>query len=367
MLKTLALALSLTAIGAMSASAADLSGKSWDDIVAQAKQEGQLNWYVWYLQDDLRRFIEPFEKEYGIKVTIPEGTQSANTTKLLAERERATGDIDVFSTSYGNVGALDRDALFMPLDILPKDDGRISQVNGVEGGDRFFAFWGNQTGIAYDPAHVSADDLPQTPEEFAAFWEKNPEKFGFNYDDGSAGPAFYQAILRQMSGLDFSDGEVTDAKLAALEPGYQFFRDHADQYVITSSNADSIIRVSDGELWMVSAWEDHLSGLQKRGEVRSDIKFYIPTMGMEGGANGVAVANNAPHAAAAAVFVNWLTLPETQTAFNAQFGTAPMNKASDDSRALVTRDQRANQTTRASNPLRDKMDDLFGDEVILER
>lgn len=367
MLKTLVLALGLSAAGAMSASAADLSGKSWDEIVAQAKQEGQITWYVWYLQDDLRRFIEPFETEYGIKVTIPEGTQSANTTKLLAEREREAGDIDVFSTSYGNVVALDREALFMPLDILPADPGRISMVNGVEGGDRFLAFWGNQTGIAYDPAHVSADDLPQTPEEFAAFWEANPERFGFNYDNGSAGPAFYQAILRQMSGLDFSDGEVTDAKIEALEPAFQFFRDHADQYVITSSNADSIIRVSDGELWMVSAWEDHLSGLQQRGEVRKDIAFYIPSMGMEGGANGLAIANNAPHPAASAVFVNWLTSPETQTAFNAQFGTAPMNTAADDSRALLTREQRALQTTRAANPLRDKMDDLFGDEVILER
>jgi putative spermidine/putrescine transport system substrate-binding protein len=367
MLKHLLAAAGIFAAGAFAAQAADLSGKSWEAITAQAKQEGKLTWYVWYLQDDLRRFVAPFEKEYGIKVTIPEGTQSATISKILAERGRETGDIDVFSVSYGSYESVDGNALLMSLKVLPEDAGRIFSVTGVDGTDKFVAFWGNQTGIAYDPAHVDATKLPQTPDEFAAFWRANPGKFGFNYEGGGAGPSFYQSILRKMTGLDDKDGKVTDEKLKALDKGYAFFREYAKDYVITASNADNVTRLSDGELWMATAWEDHLAGLQTRGEARKSLKFYVPSMGMYGGGNGVGIPKNAKNAAAAAVFINWLTSPAVQDRFNVAFGTAPMNTAANGDHALVSKEQRAYQTGRARKPLLDKIDQGFVDKVILER
>lgn len=179
------------------------------------------------------------------------------------------------------------------------------------------------------------------------------------------GPSFYQNMLRAMTGVDFSDGEVTEARIEALEPGFDMFNENAEHYVITAGNADSIIRVSDGELWMVPAWEDHLAGLQKRGEVRGDIAFYIPEMGMNGGGNGVAIPLNAPHPAAALVFMNWLTSAETQTMFNSTFGTAPMNTAADDSAALVPNEQRAFSTVWGAQPFRGAVEEAFIDAVIL--
>jgi len=118
---------------------------------------------------------------------------------------------------------------------------------------------------------------------------------------------------------------------------------------------------------MVPAWEDHLAGLQKRGEVRPEIKFYIPEMGMNGGGNGVAIPQNAPHPAAAAVFVNWLTSAETQSAFNRDFGTAPMHAEADDSFALVPNEQRAYRQNWGAKPFIDKVVEGFVDNVILER
>ena len=118
---------------------------------------------------------------------------------------------------------------------------------------------------------------------------------------------------------------------------------------------------------MVPAWEDHLAGLQNRGEVRKEIKFYIPEMGMNGGGNGVAIPKNAPNPAAAAVFVNWLTSPETQSMFNKDFGTAPMNTAADDSFALVPNEQRAFRQVWGAQPFRGEVEASFIDNVILER
>lgn len=367
MLKTVFATTTALVASASIAFSADLSSMSWDEIVAQAKQEGEVNWFVWYLQDELRSAVQAFEDEYGITVTIPEGTASGNADKMLAERERETGDIDVLAWGYSNFATIDNDALFMDLTMLPEDAGRVSKLAGVDGGDHVLAYWGNQTGIAYDPARVAEDALPQTPDQFAAFWAANPGKFGFNYEKGGSGPSFYQNVLRVVSGLDFADGDDSAARIEALQPGIDFFNAHADNYIVTASNADSITRVSDGELWMVPAWEDHLAGLQKRGEVRADIRFYIPEMGMNGGGNGVAIPKNAPHPAAAAVFINWLTSAETQTMFNANFGTAPMHADADDSKALVPAEQRQYSTTWGAMPFRDAVVTHFIENVIQER
>ena len=173
--------------------------------------------------------------------------------------------------------------------------------------------------------------------------------------------------MRNVAGVDFTNGEVSDARLSAVQPGFDFFNKHAENYIITASNVDNINRVSDKELWMAPAWEDHLAGLQNRGEVRKEIKFYIPEMGMNGGGNGVAIPKNAPHPAAAMVFVNWLTSPSTQTMFNRDFGTAPMNAAADDSAALVPNEQRDFRQSWGKQPFRSKVEEAFIDNVILER
>ena len=115
------------------------------------------------------------------------------------------------------------------------------------------------------------------------------------------------------------------------------------------------------------AWEDHLAGLQRRGEARKDLKFYIPAMGMNGGGNGVAIPKNAPHKAAALVFIDWLTSAETQTVFNRDFGTAPMHADADDSAALVPNEQRAYRVNQAFNPFNSEIEELFIEEVVLNR
>lgn len=349
------------------AQASDLSTKSWDDIIAQAKQEGQVTFTVWYLTDEFRAAVKPFEDEYGIKVSIPNGTADAFRDKLLAESGATSGGIDVFARNFNDYENLDLEALFHNLAALPADPGRISQMHGVDGQGYVLAYWGNQTGISYDPDKVSEADLPQTPDQFAAFWAEHPGKFGFNYEKGGSGPSFYQNTIRAITDIDLSNGEVDQARIDQLAPGLQFFREHAENYVITASNGDSIVRVSDGELWMAPGWEDHVAGLQKRGEIRKSIRFYVPEMGMYGGGNGVAIPKNARHPAAALVFVNWLTSAATQSAFNATFGTAPMHADADDSNALVSNEQRAHSRAWGANPFRGKLEETFIEDVIQER
>lgn len=345
---------------------ADGHATAWTEIESQAKEEGEVTWFVWYFEDRFREFTQQFTDETGIKVTIPDGDHSSNIDKFLAEAGRDAGDIDVLAFGVDRAGSIPTDML-MSLDNLPEDAGRVTEIVGVDGGNTALGYWGNQTGIAYDPAKIAQADLPQSVEDFAAFWAANPGKMGFNYENGGSGPSFLHNILRVMSDGAYDDGELSDEKIAKTDGGIAFFNEYAADYEITASNADSLTRLSDGEFTLVPAWEDHMAGLQSSGEIRSDLAFYIPEMGMFGGGNFVAIPKNAPHPAAAQLFIAWLTSPEVQTQFNAIFGSMPMNAGSDDSAALVPNSMRDRQMPWAQNPFRDAVLDRFIEDVILER
>ncbi len=319
----------------------------WDEVVAQAKTEGEVFWYNWFLQDALRVHVKGFEEEYGITVTIPDGAEAANNQKLLAERNRPIGTIDVLSTPGDATKTMDFPALFYgPItDVLPNGSKLTTAINGGDTKGYGVAYWGNQTGIAYDPLRVDESNLPQAPDDFAAFMKANPGKFGVNYEGGGSGPSFIQNIARNITGIDLLDASDAEGTLAKLTRAWDWFNDLEEYWVITAGNADSLTRINDGELVMAAAWEDHLAGLQKQNAIDSRIKLYVPTMGMNGGGNVVEIPLNAPHPAAALLFIDWLTSAKIQTLLNAEMGIAPQNPDADDSLALIELEQRQYQTT----------------------
>ena len=359
------------AVGLATSATADeaLLAKSWDKIVAQAQAEGQVNWFVWYFQPQYREIAQAFTEQYGIEVRIPEGTHQGNVDKMLAERGRETGDIDVLAMGADRIDTFDHEAVLLgPLRaLMPGGEKMIDDVGGYEGHDYAWAYWGNQTGIAFDPNQITADELPQTLEEVQAFWEAQPGRFGFNYENGGSGPSFIHSVARTMTDVDFASGEVTDAKLEALAPVWDWFLKAGDGFVITASNADSLTRISSGEFALVAAWEDHLFNLQNQGEVDERIQFYIPEWGMAGGGNTNVIPKNAPNPAAAIVFLHWVASAETQTTFNTVFGAAPMHPDADDSNALVPAAQRAFSTNWPPNPFGAEVTKAFIENVALER
>ena len=351
---------------------ADLLSMSWDDIVAQAQEEGEVTWFVWYFQPQYRELAAAFTEEYGIEVTIPEGTHDGNIEKFLAESGRDTGDIDVLAMGLDRIDLFEpSEMLAGPLtDVLPNGPQMITELGGYDGQGYAFAYWGNQTGIAYDPEVISFENAPQTVADFEAYFAENPGMTGFNYENGGSGPSFIQNIARNVTELsedEFLDGEVTDAKMEMLQPAWDWFLEHTDGYVITASNTDSLVRLSNREFALVAAWEDHLFNLQNQGEVDERIEFYIPEFGMNGGGNYNVVPANAPNPAAALVFMNWVSSAETQTRFNEVFGAAPMHPDADDSNALVPNAMRQYQTIWPGNPFNTEIRAAFIENVALER
>lgn len=74
------------------------------------------------------------------------------------------------------------------VDDLPGYGDAIHQIQNVDTQGYAVAFWGNQTGFAYDPQQMGDRALPQTLEQLQSFIDANPKKFGYNDpNNGGAG------------------------------------------------------------------------------------------------------------------------------------------------------------------------------------
>ncbi|HBO38121.1 MAG TPA: potassium transporter Trk [Pasteurellaceae bacterium] len=323
-LTTAALTLSITS------QATDLSNKSWPEIEAQAKKEGSLTLSVWYLQPQFRVFIKEFENQYGIKVKIPEGTLDGNINKLIAEKNLEKGKMDVIALNADRVGNVANGDILINLKQLPNFEKLNHFLQGVELGETSVGFWGNQTGFAYDPMRIKEDQLPQTWQDVENYIQQNPRKFGYSDPNGgSSGNAFIQRAIIYVNGdYDYRTDKVDPTQVANWKKTWEWFSNRKDAIIRTASNADSLTRLNDGELIIVSAWQDHLFSLQKQGAITNRLKFYIPEFGMPGGGNVVAVAKNAPNPAASLVFVHWITSPDVQQKLSQEFGVTPLDSES---------------------------------------
>jgi putative spermidine/putrescine transport system substrate-binding protein len=162
---------------------------------------------------------------------------------------------------------------------------------------------------------------------------------------------------------------VTPADRAAgtYDAAWAWLKANKDDYGFTASNADSLTRLNDGEFEIVSAWEDHLASLQKKGEIDKRIRFYIPKFGMPGGGNAVGIPVNAKHKAAALLFIDWLTSAETQELFARELGSSPVNSAAAAQPGGVPAEQRLYATDWLSIKETEAIRAQFLEKVVLGR
>ncbi|HFT1683939.1 extracellular solute-binding protein [Providencia stuartii] len=326
---SLALLLGVTVISTSYAQDVDKNSfPNWDEVIKQAKQEGEVTFNIWYLQPQWRNFVKGFEDEYGIKVQISEGTIDGNMNKLLAESKKQSGKIDVMALSIAQLPITLKANAISKVDWLPGYKNGVHTIQNIDTQGYAVAFWGNQTGFAYDPKQFGDQALPQTLNDLQAFIDANPNRFGYNDpNNGGAGEAFIQRIVTLKSGeFDSSATKIDPKVIKGWSSGWAWFTKNKSSITQTASGADSLTRLNDGELMLVPAWEDHMLGLQHNGAITSRLKFYVPKFGMPGGGNVVTIAANSQHPNASAVFINWLIQPKTQQALKETFGTSPMTK-----------------------------------------
>lgn len=330
------------------ASAADLGSMSWDQITAQAKQEGEVTFFSWWGEEWWRPAAQKFQEQTGIKVNVIIGDTDATVTKLLTEKDRPTGTVDVLHFGGSATKTVIDAKLLLPniQAIVPNEaklDPKLSaEQEGVDVKGYVIPIYRNQTGLLYNPARVSKP--PQSWDDLVKFINDNPGQFAFtNPTKGGSGQAMVQAAIFGVLGDKTryaGDTELVESKVADWGKVWDWFNQIKDKVIITNSNFDSIERLNQGEVSMVVAWDDDTQIALSKGTLSPANKLYIPQMGLPGGGDTLGVVANSAHKAAALLFINYLTDAEVQTRMNAAIGSYPARVDIAGGSALIPEEQR---------------------------
>ena len=370
------LALVLPACGGAQPAASttkDYLNMSWDQIVEEAKAEKEMVFYMWWGEEYWKTAAQRFEEKYGIKVNVIIGDN--NVEKLLAEKDSAVGTIDAQAFGGESVKTIiDGQLLYGP--ILPKMpevanlDAKLgSYQEGVETMGYLVPLYRNQTGFLYDPEKIT--DPPQTWEDLVKFIEENPQQFAFcDPNKGGTGQAMvFSAVVNLTGGLDQykADKELDQAKAAKWSAVWDWFNANEDNYVLTASNNESLDLLNQGAVSLIIAWDDSTQQALAEGTLFKRAQMYIPEMGLPGGGDSVGIPKNAPHKAAALLFIDFLTSPEMQLEMNSMVGSYPARTDVATENALLPEEQRQkNGLSWYPAPYKAYGNEMFTQEVLMK-
>jgi len=326
--------------------AKDYLNMSWDQIVTEAKAEKEVTFYMWWGEEYWKTAAQKFEEKYGIKANVVIGDN--NVDKLLAEKDSPVGTIDAQAFGGESVKTIiDGGLLYGP--ILPKmpavadlDPKLGSYQEGVETKGYLVPLYRNQTGFLYDPDKITTP--PQTWDDLVKFIEDNPKQFAFcDPNKGGTGQAMvFTAVINLTGGLDQykADRELDQAKADKWSTVWDWFNANEDKFVLTASNNESLDLLNQGAVSLIIAWDDDTQIAFSKGTIFKRAKMYIPEMGLPGGGDSVGILKNAPHKAAAMLFIDFLTSADMQVEMNKIIGSYPARIDVAVANALLPEEQR---------------------------
>ncbi|MEZ2127568.1 MULTISPECIES: ABC transporter substrate-binding protein [unclassified Sinorhizobium] len=285
---------SVIAAGCMTTAAADnsiLTSTSPDRasrLEAAAKAEGELMLYTSIAQKDVQPLIEPFEKKYGIKVTVWRASGDDVLQRTVQEQKAERATVDAIHISAPEMEALHREGVLQKVespyfaDLLP---GAIPPHK--EWVSTLLSVWVQ----AYNTDLISQDELPKNYQDLLD--PKWKGKLGFELED--------------------IDWFSTVAKTMGEEKGLQYFRDLVRVNGLSIRKGHSLLNnlVVAGEVPMGLTLYNYMPAQAKRDGAPIDWFALEPAIARS---NGVGVVKTSPHPNAAALFVDYL-LSEGQKAF----------------------------------------------------
>lgn len=369
------LALLLPACGGAkpAGTAKDYLNMSWDQIIQEAKADKEVVFYMWWGEEYWKTAAQKFEEKYGIKATIV--IVDDNVDKLLAEKDNAVGTIDAQAFGGQSVKTIiDAGLLYGP--ILPKMpsvanlDAKLgSYQEGVETKGYLVPLYRNQTGFLYDPDKIP--NPPQSWDDLVKFIQENPKQFAFCDPNkgGTGGAMVFTAVNNLTGGIDQykNDKELDPAKVKSWSAVWDWFNANKDNYILTASNNESVDLLNQGAVSLTIAWDDDTQIAFSKGTIFKRAKMYIPTMGLPGGGDSVGVLKNAPHKAAALLFIDFLTSAEMQVEMNKMLGSYVARTDISTENALIPNEPRQKYGLAwYPAPYKAYGNDMFTKEVLMK-
>lgn len=381
--------------------AAQIDYADWDAVLEAAKGQ-TVTWYGWGGNEPRNTWINTvlaptLKEKYDITLDLVGMDINDILTQLSGEKQaNATeGTIDFIWINGENFySAKENGYLWGPFcDYLPnyKDycDGAAADIiydfgSATEG---YEAPYGKaQMQMWLDGAQYS--EVPKNPEEFLAFCQANPGKVSYPQPGDFTGTAFIECLIAGVVGKEefeklsmMTDPTVDEVK-AIIEPGLEYLRS-LNPYLWNQGAtfpADSVTvgtMYADGELILNMGYGDPQADVDK-GVIPATTKSFVFETGTVGNTNFMAIAENAPHKAAALVAINEVLSPEMQLQQYEVLGNMTvldMNKLSaDDKAAFDAVELKSSQlpltelldarVAEAAGPVVPLIEQLWLDEVV---
>ncbi len=405
------LALSLSLIGCTGSPAASSSSAAgsaeeidyadWDAVLAAAKGQ-TVTWYGWGGSQPRNAWIEDslapaLKEKYDITLELVGMDINDILTQLSGDKQAGTaeGTIDFIWINGENFyTAKDNGYLWGPFtQYLPNFNDYVdaaspevaydfgSPTEGFEApyGKTQMEMWVNSDAVPAPPATV---------EEFKAFCEANPGKVTYPQPGDFTGTAFISTLISGVIGaeefekLSMMEEPTTEEVRAIIEPGLEYLRslnpslwNQGQTFPADSTTLATMY--ADGEVIMNMGYGDP-QALVDDGALPASTKPFIFSTGTVGNSNFMAIAENAPHKAAALVAINEVLSPEMQLEQFEVLGNLTVldmaklpeadQKAFDDvqlgSAQLPAAELLSHRVTEAAGPVIPIIEQLWLDEVV---
>jgi putative spermidine/putrescine transport system substrate-binding protein len=292
----------------------DISSLSWDEIKTAAVSEGKVIITTWWAEAYFNQIARLFEDKYGIHAEVVVQQNATTLQKIILEKKLKTGTIDIFIAGFAGhlQKALDENIFLPGLKKIPDWDKLLypdrSYQKNLYIEDLMVPIYRNQVGFLYNPEYVPVP--PRSWEDFNSWIKENPKKFVFSAKDDGSGEAFKHSVVYKFAGgaARFRTGSrYLDAeKVKEWQLAWEWFNNNRVFLGFSSSNHDSLKRIDSKDAWITPAFVDDTTIAMKSGLLDNTLKMYVPDFGLFKGGDGAGIVVNAPHKAAAILFLSFL-------------------------------------------------------------
>jgi ABC-type uncharacterized transport system YnjBCD substrate-binding protein len=276
--------------------------------------------------DYIKDYLGPmFEKAHPTVTVKAVGTGPGDAgsqkimEKLIAEKDRASWDIDVAVVHQKAAGEMVGQKLLAPY-VAEVSTGKLvtspaaKNALGADVGGYVIPMFNSQTAIAYNTAMIKSP--PGSYAELEKWVAANPKKFGYNgIKGGMSGVAF---LVGWIYASDAGDADTLmkgpykpDAK-AKWEAPLARLKEFNKSVVLTPGNAGTLDMLNRGEIAMGPVWVDMFYTWQADGKLPPTMKLKLIAPGMPGQPMYYVVTAKAANAGPARQFVELATSPKVQ-------------------------------------------------------
>jgi len=267
-------------------------------LVEQAKKEGVVSYYTSLAPTESQPLSEAFEKKYGVKVDLWRSQSERIVQRVVSEASAGRHTVDVIATNGPEMEALAREQVLttyftphaadLPPASIPRH--RLWMPDRLQ----FFV-------VGYNTNLVKREDLPKSLKGFLD--PKWKGKLGIE-----AGDAEWMATLVRKWGD--ADGMAFFRKLSEMRPEVRKGHPLLAQLV------------SAGEIAVcLTAYSANVETLKRKGAPID----YAPIDAVAR-AQGIGIAKNAPHPAAALLFADFVLSAEDGQRLYESMGRPPVNR-----------------------------------------